>query len=73
MGFLEKNFPGLFVKYQTLYSGAYAPKSYANEVQAIVKLLQERHGLSRRGKKERPEVEAEDLLSDESQSSFDWK
>jgi DNA repair photolyase len=43
MGFLEKNFPDLFVRYQRLYRGAYVPKSYAKDVQAIVKLLQERH------------------------------
>jgi len=73
MGFLEKNFPGLFVRYQKLYSGAYAPKRYANEVQAVVKLLQQRHGLNRRGKKERPDDEDEDSSSEESQSSFQWK
>ncbi len=72
MGFLEKNFPGLFVKYQKLYTGAYAPKSYANEVQAIVKLLQERHGLNRRGKKERPDADEEPSF-DDGQSSFEWK
>jgi DNA repair photolyase len=72
MGFLEKNFPGLFIKYQKLYPGAYAPKSYAKEVQAIVKLLQDRHGLNRRGKKERPDDEDESSI-DENQSSFEWK
>jgi DNA repair photolyase len=59
MGFLEKQFPDLFVKYQKLYAGAYAPKSYAKDVQAIVKLLQERHGVNRRGKKERPDADDE--------------
>jgi DNA repair photolyase len=74
MGFLEKNFPELFVKYQKLYSGAYAPKSYAKEVQAIVKLLQERHGLHRRGKTERRDDEDdEESPNDESQGSFEWK
>ena len=73
MGFLEKNFPDLFVKYQKLYSGAYAPKSYAKEVQAIVKLLQERHGLHRRGKTERPDDEDEDDSSSDESESFEKK
>src|SRR4051812_18881836 len=50
MGFLEAHFPNLFVKYQKLYSGAYAPPSYAKEVKALVKLLQDRHGLNKRGR-----------------------
>jgi DNA repair photolyase len=70
MGFLEKNFPGLFVRYQKLYRSAYAPKDYAKEVQAIVKLLQERHGLNKRAQRETPE---DDDSSSGDQKSFDWK
>jgi DNA repair photolyase len=48
MNFLEKNFPGLSTKYQRLYTGAYAPKSYAKEVQGIVKMLQSKYDVKRR-------------------------
>ena len=71
MGFLEKHFPDLFVKYQKLYSGAYAPKRYANEVQAIVKLLQERHGLHLRGKTERRDADEEPSPGQE-QTAFEF-
>ena len=73
MGFLEKHFPDLFIKHQKLYTGAYAPKSYAKEVQAIVKLLQDRHGVKKRGK-ERPDDDHDDESSpdhdEKSQGTF---
>ena len=45
MEFLNRNFPELAGRYQGLHKGAYAPKAYAHQVKAIVKLLEERHGL----------------------------
>jgi DNA repair photolyase len=48
MDFLEKNFPQLSKKYQRLYPGAYASKSYAKEVQGIVKMLQSKYEVKRR-------------------------
>jgi DNA repair photolyase len=54
MNFLEKHYPDLATGYQRLYRGAYAPKAYADQVRAIVKLLQARYGINRRGEKERP-------------------
>jgi DNA repair photolyase len=48
LGFLEKNFPELWKKYQRLYSGAYAPDAYSKEVRGIVKLLQEKYRVSKR-------------------------
>jgi DNA repair photolyase len=45
MNLLDRNFPELARRYQGLYKGAYAPKAYAHQVRAIVKLLQEKHGL----------------------------
>ena len=71
MNFLEKNFPDLSKKYQKLYTGAYAPKPYAKEVQSIVKLLQDRYGVKRRSEMETPDKE--DLPGVSEQSSFDWK
>ena len=48
MNFLEKNYPDMSKKYQRLYPGAYAPKSYAREVQGIVKMLQSKYEVRRR-------------------------
>ena len=48
MNFLEKNYPEMAKKYQRLYPGAYAPKSYAKEVQGIVKMLQAKYEVQRR-------------------------
>ena len=71
MNFLEKKFPELSKKYQKLYTGAYAPKPYAKEVQSIIKLLQDRYGVKRRSEMETPDKE--DLPDVSDQSSFDWK
>lgn len=71
LGFLEKHFPELSTKYQRLYAGAYAPKTYTNEVQAIVKLLQSRYGVKRRAENETPDESETPGISE--QSSFDWK
>ena len=43
MGFLEKNFPELWKKYQRLYPGAYAREAYSKEVRGIVRLLQKKY------------------------------
>ena len=70
MRFLEKNFPELAKRYQRLYSGAYAPRSYAKEVQSVIKLLQSRYGVKRR-----PEMDAPsdgESPGGAEQSSFDW-
>jgi DNA repair photolyase len=69
MAFLERNFPNLFTKYQKLYAGAYVPKSYSKEVQAIVKLLQERHGLHKRKHANEDEGE-EDWVGEEKQTEL---
>jgi hypothetical protein len=42
-------------------------------VQAIVKLLQDRHGVNKRGKKERPDDDDDGSSPDlEKQSTFRW-
>jgi DNA repair photolyase len=70
MRFLEANFPDLARKYQRLYAGAYAPKSYAKEVQGIVKVLQAKYEVRRRPGQETPR-EPESPVEAE-QSTFDY-
>jgi DNA repair photolyase len=72
MNFLEKNFPALWKKYQRLYTGAYAPKSYAKEVQGIVKILQSKHAVRRRPM-DGEDKDSPDAARESRQSSFDWR
>jgi DNA repair photolyase len=53
MGFLEKNFPELWKKYQRLYPGAYARGAYSSQVRGIVRLLQKKYSVSKRDEDER--------------------
>jgi DNA repair photolyase len=53
MGFLEKNFPELWKKYQRLYPGAYVRESYSREVRGIVRLLQKKYAVSKRDEDEK--------------------
>jgi DNA repair photolyase len=70
MGFLRKNFPELWKKYQRLYTGAYAPKPYAKQVQSIVKLLQAKYDLKRRPMNEESPAAA---AAGPSQDAFSWE
>jgi DNA repair photolyase len=48
MQFLEREFPAWVPRYQQLYAHKYAPADYRKQVQAMVRLLQDRYGVSRR-------------------------
>ncbi|MEX0785908.1 MAG: radical SAM protein [Dehalococcoidia bacterium] len=48
MPFLRETYPHLLPKYQRFYRGAYAPKSYTEDVSAAVQQLRERWGLHHR-------------------------
>jgi hypothetical protein len=48
MAFLEREFPALRPRFERLYRKRYPPDAYRDEVKAMVKVLQERYGLSRR-------------------------
>jgi DNA repair photolyase len=49
MRFLETEFPSWVPKYERLYQKKYAPEDYRKQVQGMIRLLQERHGLPPRG------------------------
>jgi len=44
MKFLEESFPSMVPRYERLYTKKHAPESYRKEVQAMVRMLQDRHG-----------------------------
>jgi DNA repair photolyase len=51
LGFLAREYPHLAERYEKLYVGAYAPRAYVSQVQAIIKVLQDRWGVPRRAEK----------------------
>jgi DNA repair photolyase len=51
MTFIEREFPSMLPRFEKLYATKYPPEAYRQEVQAMVRALQERYGLTKR---ERP-------------------
>src|SRR6266851_8624631 len=48
MKYLEREFPSWLPRYEKLYERKYAPQEYRRQVQGMVRVLQERYGLSKR-------------------------
>jgi DNA repair photolyase len=48
MAFLEREFPAWVPRYEKLYERKYAPEEYRKQVQGMIRVLQERYGLSAR-------------------------
>src|SRR4029077_12021258 len=48
MAFLEREFPSMRSRYERLYEQKYPPSAYRKEVQGMVRVLQQRYGLTRR-------------------------
>jgi DNA repair photolyase len=71
MAFLEQRFPDLWKKYQRLYAGAYASERYAKEVKGMVKLLQEKYGVSKRDG-DKTETPGEQGPPGAEQKAFNW-
>lgn len=71
LNYLAQSFPHLVAKYDRLYSGAYAPKGYTQEVRSVIQMLQDRHGIAPRAVDEgSAETAAEPGNS--GQVSFEW-
>jgi hypothetical protein len=45
MKFVEREFPSMRPRFERLYVRKYPPETYRKEIQAMVRLLQQRHGL----------------------------
>jgi len=71
MKFLAREFPAMTPRFERLYARKYPPDHYRNEVRAMVRMLQQRHGLSKR---EQPEDErtAPVTTVDPEQVGFAW-
>jgi DNA repair photolyase len=71
MKFLEREFPALAPKFERLYTKKYPPDSYRKEVRAMVRLLQERYGLTGREDVDGPAA-AEIASAEPEQVGFRW-
>ena len=79
MGFLESEYPAMVEGYRRLYPGAYAPSAYVTSVRRVIRSIQERHDVRRRGA-EAPSApqsgEGEDEAQQENavpeQTAFSW-
>jgi len=71
MTFIEREFPSMLPRFEKLYTTKYPPEAYRKEVQAMVRSLQERYGLT---KQERPvdRAVAIDTAPDREQVAFRW-
>jgi len=49
MNFIAREFPAMQPRFERLYVQKNPPQEYRKEVQAMVRVLQDRYGLSRRG------------------------
>ncbi len=68
MRFLETEFPSWVPRYDKLYEKKYAPQDYRQQVQGMIRLLQERYGLPARGETH----EKPDVRSEPEQVGFAW-
>jgi DNA repair photolyase len=70
MNFLAREFPSMRPRYERLYARKYPPDSYRKEVQGMVRVLQQRYGLTRREEANTPN-EPEEIKGPE-QVGFAW-
>ena len=56
MKFIEREFPSMTPRFERLYARKHPPDAYRKEVQAMVKVLQRRYGLTGREEVRAPEA-----------------
>jgi DNA repair photolyase len=69
MGFLAREFPSLVPRYEKLYRKKYAPEDYRTQIKGMIRLLQDRYGLSKR---EYPDEKKPAPDRDPTQVGFVW-
>jgi DNA repair photolyase len=73
LNFIGREFPSMLPRFERLYTGAYAPAAYRDEAQSMVRVLQERYGLAKRGEELRPGSPApSEELAEVEQVGFAW-
>lgn len=70
MKFINREFPEMTPRFERLYRAKYAPPAYRNEVHAMVRVLQDRYGLTKRGN-DGP-AQGVDVRAEPEQIGFRW-
>jgi len=70
MKFIEREFPAMTPRFDRLYAKKYPPDSYRKEVGAMVRVLQDRYGLTKRERIDSPA--APETASEPEQVGFRW-
>ena len=71
MKFIEREFPSMLPRFERLYIKKYPPDAYRKEVQAMVRVLQERYGVRKRKEADAEQTPAAALHETE-QVGFAW-
>jgi DNA repair photolyase len=74
LNFINREFPSMLPRFERLYTSAYAPAAYREEAQGMVRVLQDRYGLAKRGEELRPgsPLPSEELAPEAEQVGFAW-
>ena len=70
MKFIEREFPAMTPRFDRLYAKKYPPDSYRKEVGAMVRVLQDRYGLTKRERVDSPA--AAETATEPEQVGFRW-
>src|SRR5262245_5286019 len=71
MRFIEREFPSMAPRFERLYAKKYPPEAYRKEVKGMVRVLQERYGLTRREDAEDKDTPKPEIKEPE-QVGFAW-
>ena len=69
--FIDREFPSMLPRFERLYATKHPPSAYRKEVQGMVRVLQDRYGLSKRENPPRTGASAEPSAEPE-QAAFAW-
>ena len=72
MRFIEQDFPSMLPRFEKLYVKKYPPDKYRKEVQGMVRVLQQRYGLTKREDAEDADDANEMVVKDPEQVGFAW-
>jgi len=70
--FIEREFPSMTPRFERLYTKKYPPEAYRKEVTGMVRVLQQRYGLTRREDAEDKDAPSEIEKSEPEQVGFAW-
>jgi DNA repair photolyase len=70
--FVEREFPALLPNLERLYAQKHPPAAYRKEVQAMVRVLQDRYGLSKRENSPAADPVTVDPAAEPAQAAFAW-